>query len=155
MGQGARRNGRELALKVLYSLYDHDMEIDFILNDFWDNFRFRDDVLGEPIDDMSRSVPTHVKSFAETLIKGVVENLAEVDGIIEKYSTNWALDRMARVDLSLLRLATYELLYQPDVPANVVINEAIEIGKRYGTADTPPFINGILDKIHRQRASKK
>ena len=60
---------------------------------------------------------------------------------------NWALDRMSRVDLSLLRLATYELLYQPDVPASVVMNEAIEIGKRYGTKDTPSFINGILDKI--------
>lgn len=155
MGQGARRLGRELALKVLYSLYDHDMEIDFILKDFWDNFRFRDDVLGEPIDDMSRAVPAHVKAFAEILIKGVVENLEEIDGIIDQYSTNWALDRMARVDLSLLRLSTYELLYQPEIPANVVINEAIEIGKRYGTSDSPPFVNGILDKISRQRVDSK
>jgi len=152
MGQSARRLGRELALKVLYSLYDHDVEIDYILKDFWDNFRFRDDVLGEPIEDMSRSIPAHIKAFAETLIKGVVDHLAEIDGVVERYSTNWALDRMARVDLSLLRLATYELLYQPDVPASVVINEAIEIGKRYGTSDTPPFINGILDKISRQQA---
>ena len=155
MGQGARRLGRELALKVLYSLYDHDMEIEFILKDFWDNFRFRDDVLGEPLEDVSKSVPAHIKAFAEILIKGVVENLAEIDGVVEQYSTNWALDRMARVDLSLLRMATYELLYQPEIPANVVINEAIEIGKRYGTNDTPPFINGILDKISRQQAVKK
>ena len=154
MGQGARRQGRELALKVLYSLYDHDMEIEFILQDFWDNFRFRDDVLGEPIEDVDRSVPAHVKGFAETLIKGVVNNLAEIDGIIDQHSTNWALDRMARVDLSLLRLSVFELLYLPDVPANVAINEAIEIGKRYGTQDTPPFINGILDKIS-QQAEKK
>ncbi len=154
MGQGARRQGRELALKVLYSLYDHDMEIEFILQDFWDNFRFRDDVLGEPIEDVDRSIPAHVKAFAETLIKGVVNNLAEIDGIIDQHSTNWALDRMARVDLSLLRLSVFELLYLPDVPSNVAINEAIEIGKRYGTQDTPPFINGILDKIS-QQAEKK
>ena len=154
MGQGARRQGRELALKVLYSLYDHDMEIEFILQDFWDNFRFRDDVLGDPIEDVDRSVPAHVKAFAETLIKGVVNNLAEIDAIIDQHSTNWALDRMARVDLSLLRLSVFELLYLPDVPSNVAINEGIEIGKRYGTQDTPPFINGILDKIS-QQAQKK
>ncbi len=154
MGQGARRQGRELALKVLYSLYDHDREIDFILKDFWDNFRFQDDVLGEPFEDISTSIPAHVRAFAETLIKGVVNNLVEIDTIIDKYSTNWTLERMARVDLSLLRLSVFELLYMPDVPANVAINEAIEIGKRYGTKDTPPFINGILDKIS-QQAKKK
>ena len=154
MGQGARRQARELALKVLYSLYDHDMEIEFILKDFWDNFRFRDDVLGEPIEDINRAVPSHVKEFAEVLIKGVVDNLAEIDDIIDQHSTNWALDRMARVDLSLLRLSVFELLYLPDVPSNVAINEAIEIGKRYGTQDTPPFINGILDKISQQALKK-
>ncbi len=150
MGQGTRRQGRELALKVLYSLYDHDREIDFILKDFWDNFRFHDDVLGEPIEDSVRTVPAHVKAFAETLIRGVVNNLSSIDATIETHSTNWALDRMARVDLSLLRLAVFELLHQPDVPASVVMNEAIEIGKRYGTKDTPPFVNGILDKISQQ-----
>ena len=154
MSQGARRQGRELALKVLYSLYDHDMEIDFILKDFWDNFRFQDDVLGEALEDVTRSVPAHVKAFPETLIKGVVNNLEEIDSTIDQYSTNWALDRMARVDLSLLRLAVFEIQYLPDVPANVAINEAIEIGKRYGTKETPPFINGILDKIS-QQAEKK
>lgn len=154
MAQGARREGRELALKVLYSLYDHDTEIEFILQDFWDSFRFQDDSLGEPIEDINRSVPAHVKAFAETLIKGVVDHLEEIDAIIERHSTNWALDRMARVDLSLLRLSVFELLYDPDVPASVVMNEAIEIGKRYGTKDTPPFVNGILDKISRQVASK-
>jgi N utilization substance protein B len=71
--------------------------------------------------------------------------------VIKEYSTNWTLERMAKVDLSLLRLATFELLFHPDVPTSVVINEAIEIGKRYGTKDTPAFINGILDKISRTR----
>ena len=150
MSQGARREGREFALKVLYSLYDHDSEIEFILKDFWDSFRFQGDVLGEPIEDVSRSVPAHVKAFAEILIKGVVDHLEEIDATIERHSTNWALDRMARVDLSLLRMSVYELLYESDVPPSVVMNEAIEIGKRYGTKDTPPFVNGILDKISRQ-----
>ena len=147
MELGVRRQGREFALKVLYSLYDHDTEIDVILDDFWKNFRFRNDVLGEPDEDDGAKVHIHVRTFADALVRGVVDNLRELDAVIEKNSKNWALDRMSRVDLSLLRMSTYELMYQPDVPANVVMNEAIEIGKRYGTVDTPSFINGILDNI--------
>ena len=150
MELGVRRQGREFALKVLYSLYDHDTEIDGILDDFWKNFRFRNDVLGEPEENDEAKVHAHVKTFANVLVRGVVDKLPEIDEIIEKNSKNWALDRMSRVDLSLLRMATYELLYQPDVPASVVMNEAIEIGKRYGTVDTPSFINGILDNIASQ-----
>ena len=150
MELGVRRQGREFALKVLYSLYDHDTEIDGILDDFWKNFRFRNDVLGEPEENDEARVHGHVKTFADTLVRGVVDKLQEIDEVIEKNSKNWALDRMSRVDLSLLRMATYELLYQPDVPASVVMNEAIEIGKRYGTVDTPSFINGILDNIASQ-----
>ncbi len=146
MEPGVRRQGREFALKILYSLYDHDTEIDIILEDFWKNFRFRNDVLGEP-EDTEAKVHSHVKSFAEALVRGVVGKLHEIDKTVEDCSKNWALDRMSRVDLSLLRMATYELQYQPDVPANVIMNEAIEIGKRYGTKETPSFINGILDKI--------
>ena len=82
-------------------------------------------------------------------MRGVADYLERIDGMIEELSTNWALDRMARVDLSLLRLAAYELMARPDVPASVAINEAIEIGKIYGTKDTPAFVNGILDKISR------
>jgi N utilization substance protein B len=147
MEPGVRRQGREFALKILYSLYDHDTEIDIILEDFWKNFRFRNDILGEPDENEDARVHPHVKLFAEDLVRGVVDKLYEIDRTVEKCSKNWALDRMSRVDLSLLRMATYELQYQPDVPANVVMNEAIEIGKRYGTKDSPSFINGILDKI--------
>lgn len=147
MEQGVRRQGREFALKVLYSLYDHDAEIDEILDDFWQSFRFRNDVLGDPDETDGARVPAHVKAFAEQLVRGVVNNLRELDAIVDRHSKNWALDRMSRVDLSLLRMATFELVHQPDVPASVVMNEAIEIGKRYGTQDTPAFVNGILDKI--------
>ena len=79
----------------------------------------------------------------------VADHLEKIDRTIEDLSTNWALDRMARVDLSLLRLAAYELMYREDVPASVAINEAIEVGKIYGTKDTPSFVNGVLDKIFR------
>jgi N utilization substance protein B len=149
MTKGIRRQGREFALKIIYSLQDQEEPVEAILADFWQNFRFQNDILGEPIEVAEGPLPFEVRRFAEELILGVAENLEEIDQVIEEHSTNWALDRMARVDLSLLRMATYELLFQPETPTSVVINEAIEIGKRFGTKETPAFVNGILDKISR------
>jgi N utilization substance protein B len=140
-----------MALKVLYSLADHEGgSLDHVLMDFWKNFQFRNDVLGEAIEDSETSLKPEVRHFAERLVCGVAENLERIDQELSSYSTNWALDRMARVDLALLRLAAYELIYCHDVPHNVVINEAIEIGKRFGTEETPAFINGVLDHLSLQ-----
>jgi N utilization substance protein B len=149
MTKGIRRQGREFALKIIYSLQDQEEPVETILADFWRNFRFQNDILGDPIDVADGPLPFEVRRFAEELILGVAENLEKIDQVIEEHSTNWALDRMARVDLSLLRLATYELLFRLETPTSVVINEAIEIGKRFGSKDTPAFVNGILDKISR------
>ena len=149
MTKGIRRQGREFALKIIYSLQDQEEPVEMILADFWQNFRFQNDILGEPIEVAEGLLPVEVRRFAEELILGVAEHLEKIDQVIEEHSTNWALDRMARVDLSLLRMATYELLFSPETPTSVVINEAIEIGKRFGTKDTPAFVNGILDKISR------
>lgn len=149
MTKGIRRQGREFALKIIYSLQDQEEPVEAILADFWRNFRFQNDILGEPIEVSEGSLPFEVRRFAEELILGVAENLERIDQVIEEHSTNWALDRMARVDLSLLRMATYELLFRPEIPTSVIINEAIEIGKRFGTKETPAFVNGILDKISR------
>ncbi len=146
-----RRRGRELALKIIYSSQDANAPVEAVLEDFWTNFRFREDILGDAIDEVCEAVPVEVRRFTEDLAQGVAGNLGELDRVIKEYSTNWTLERMAKVDLSLLRLATFELLFRPDVPSSVVINEAIEIGKRYGTKETPAFINGILDKISRTR----
>jgi len=153
MSTGVRRQGRELALKMIYSLPDQPGSVDRLLADFWRHFRFRDDVLGEPLEEPLEPVQPATREFAETLVRGVHGSLDVIDGILREHSTNWSLERMSRVDLSLLRLGTFELLNSPDVPVSVVINEAIEIGKRYGTEDTPGFVNGILDKISRLRPS--
>ena len=151
MAKGIRRQGRELALKILYSLPDHEGgSLDAVFADFWRNFRFRDDPLGEAEEGVGELPPAPVRLFAEQLVSGVADQLERVDQMVAAHSDNWALDRMARVDLALLRLATYELLCATDVPPSVVINEAIEIGKRFGTRETPAFINGILDQIARQ-----
>ena len=149
MSAGNRRQGREIALKMIYSLFDQDLSLQIALEDFWRSFRFRDDILGEALENADQIVPPEVRSFAEELVQGVYDKLEEIDETLNSYSTNWSLERMARVDLALLRLSAYELLYRPDIPINVVINEAIEIGKRYGTKETPAFINGILDRIAR------
>jgi len=140
-----------MALKLLYSLEDHEGgSLDQVLSEFWHNFRFRDDVLGDAVDDEQKLPPTEVRQFAEMLVCGVTENLERIDKELNSYSTNWALDRMARVDLAILRLAAFELICCPDVPHNVVINEAIELGKRFGTLETSAFINGILDHLAQQ-----
>jgi N utilization substance protein B len=149
MSTGLRRRGREFALKIIYSGQNQTAPLRVVLDDFWKNFRFNEDILGDPQDDMAEPIPLEVRRFAEDLASKTLENLPRIDGVIGEFSTNWSLERMARVDLSLLRMATCELLFLPEVPGNVAINEAIEIGKRYGTKETPAFVNGILDKISR------
>ncbi|WP_316348548.1 transcription antitermination factor NusB [Desulfuromonas acetoxidans] len=152
MAKGTRRNGREYALKILYSLYDQDAPLDQVLSDFWGNFRFSNDVLGEPEEPQS-PLSDDVIFFSEQLVKGVYEHLEEIDAMLLDTSKNWALDRMPRLDLSLMRMACYELIYVDKTPTNVVINEAIEIAKRYGTKDTPAFLNGVLDRIAKRARS--
>lgn len=154
MSAGNRRQGREIALKMIYSLFDQDQSLQIALDDFWREFRFRDDILGDALEEADQSVSPEVRSFAEELVQGVYDQLETIDDTLNSFSTNWSLERMARVDLALLRMSAYELLYRPDIPVNVVINEAIEIGKRYGTKETPSFINGILDRISRNCRQK-
>jgi transcription antitermination protein NusB len=86
-------------------------------------------------------------SFAEELIFGVIENLEPVDEKIRALAQNWDFKRIAKVDLSILRLAVYEILFRKDIPPIVSINEAIELGKMFSSADAKRFINGILDKL--------
>jgi len=155
MALGKRRNGREYALKILYSLYDQERPLEDILSDFWENFRFSEDVLGEAEEIEDSTVSPEVKEFAEYIVRGVYEHLEEIDAVLRETSKNWSLDRMARLDLSLMRQACFELMYEPSVPDRVVINEAVEIAKRYGTKDTSAFLNGVLDKVAHQVATRR
>lgn len=150
MAKGIRRQGRELALKILYSLPDHEGgTLEEVFADFWRNFQGNIDLPGDPEGGQEEQFPPQSRRFAEELVAGVAEQLEQLDLLIEEHSSNWSLDRMSRVDLALLRMAVFELLCSRDVPANVVINEAIEIGKSFGTKETPAFINGILDQVAR------
>jgi len=95
------------------------------------------------------------RPFFLKLIKGVIQAKPEIDSIIETYSDNWKINRMACVDRNIMRIAVYELLYCQDIPSKVSINEAIDVGKKFGTEESGAFINGILDSIHIALKKKK
>ncbi len=149
-----RRVGREYALKMLFALQlsKDQEETNQLLVNFWENFRFADDDLGEPLAAADVPLATSSRLFAESLVNGVVEFRSVIDKKISEIAKNWSLERMTPVDLSILRIGAYELLYLPEIPDSVVIDEAIEIAKRYGTKDSPSFINGLLDKIAKNSA---
>jgi N utilization substance protein B len=132
---GRRRKAREVALQFLYQLDLHG-ETDPRPHeaDFWAR---------HPVDEETRA-------FASALVRGTTSRHAEVDKIIAQYTEHWDLERMAVVDRNILRLAVYELLEHPSVPPKVAINEAIEISKKFGTGESSRFINGILDRVHKE-----
>ncbi len=89
-----------------------------------------------------------VYDYALSLIQGITKHQSEIDTLIQKFSTNWKLDRMSHVDRNILRIAVYEMTHSVlDVPKNVSINEAIEIAKKFGAKDSGMFVNGLLDQI--------
>jgi len=128
---GKRRTARELALKFLYQTEFNSNSPDSELNSFCDR----------------ANVSEEVQNFTQALIKNILFHKKEVDDLLEKISANWAPDRMAVIDKNILRLGICELLFDPTTPPKVVINEAVEIAKKFGTEESPEFINGILDKV--------
>ncbi len=128
---GRRTRARERALQALYQIDVAAAGIDEALAAFWKSF--------EPTE-------KEVQQLAEQLVRGVATDRRLVDDLIEGVSTNWRLDRMAKVDRNVLRLAAWELV-KGDAPVKVIINEAIELGKKYGSESTGAFVNGVLDKV--------
>lgn len=96
-----------------------------------------------------------IKVFSEEIISGTIKNLVKIDSIIQKVAEKWKISRMATIDRNIMRFSVYELLFRQDIPDAVTINEALEIAKKYSTADSASFINGILDKIARDSSKKK
>ncbi len=132
---GRRRKSRELALQFLYELDLHgDDGTSPRLAEFWTR---------HPAD-------PDVRTFTEELVRGTRENQRKIDDLITQFTEHWSLDRMAVVDRNILRQAIYELLWEPDVPPKVVINEALEVAKKFSTQESSRFINGILDRIRKE-----
>ncbi|MDG2049740.1 MAG: transcription antitermination factor NusB [Myxococcota bacterium] len=142
----ARRRGRQVALQVLYAMDlgrgKNRPEVD------------GDPALGAPRDVFNRvafhfEIPNATRAFALTLVEGVRERLAEIDERVQSHSRNWRMDRMAVVDRNILRLATWELMCA-DTPVPVVLDEAIDLARRFADETSTGFVNGILDAVARQ-----
>lgn len=100
-------------------------------------------------------VRDEVKGFTTELVLGVLSKIETLDRLLEKHAHHWKLSRMARIDRTLLRLGAYEILFSTDIPAYVSINEAIELAKSFGTAESAPFVNAILDHVYRDEDALK
>lgn len=136
-----RRGARELAFQVLYGLSFTPART---LEELRRSFRVSPDNL---VRSEESGVPVETSGFAWELVEGVWSNSAALDKAITQFSHNWRVDRMGRVELTLLRLAVYELLFRNDVPSKVSINEALELSRQFGEGNAKNFINGILDAV--------
>ncbi len=134
-----RSQSREYALQMLYQADIRRADPAQVLGEFWQT-------------EGEEAADPEVQPFANQLFTGTLERLAEIDPLIAKHADNWDLKRMAVIDRNILRLGVFELLYLEDVPPKVCINEAIELAKRFGDAESGKFINGILDAIHKAHA---
>ncbi len=132
-----RTLARESALKILYAVDIAKEGADKCINNFW----------------LSQDkIEPDIRDYAENIVLGVCKNITHIDGLISEYATNWELGRMAVIDRNVLRLGTYELTYSDDIPPKVAINEAIDLAKKYGDKDSGKFVNGVLDKISKEKA---
>ena len=126
-----RTKARESALQILFQVDITDDPINVVLKRYWQDRKRNPEVI----------------EFANQIVMGTSEHLAEIDKIISKHSENWEIERMPVIDRNILRFATYEILYMIDVPPKVTIDEAIDLANRFGTVNSGKFINGVLDKI--------
>jgi len=128
---GARRKARELALQMLFQFDMAGNPPDTIVATF---------------EDLQKSKP-NTREFAVKIFRGTVDHLTEIDDMIQQQADNWRLSRMAVVDRNIIRMSIYEFMHETDTPKLVIIDEAIEIAKKFGTQKSSQFINGILDGI--------
>jgi N utilization substance protein B len=133
---GTRRRSRELALQLLYQNELTDASPESMQEGF----------------DEWQSAAEGVREFADRLLRGTLARLAEIDAELGRQTTHWRLERLAAVDRNILRLAMYELMFEEGTPHAVVIDEAIEIAKKYGAKDSGRFVNGVLDGFVRRRS---
>ncbi len=129
---GKRRLARELAVQVLFHMEFSPNDPSVVFDLICENFSYEES-----------SIP-----FSKRLVQGITEKKEELDSLIRKASKNWRLERMPRLDRCIIRLAVFEMAFLNEIPARVSIDEALEIGKRYGSTDSGRFINGVLDNIY-------
>jgi N utilization substance protein B len=128
-----RRKARECALQMLYQIDLAGEAPERVLSGYWAEHDLR----------------PPIREFAERLVSGTTADLERIDRLIAEAARNWRFERLALVDRNLLRLAVFELLHDPETPAKVVLNEAIEIAKKFGASESSPFVNGVLDGVRK------
>jgi transcription antitermination protein NusB len=136
---GTRRKSRELALQMLFQSDMGKQDADQVRRTFW----------GE-----QGAVSAEVRGFADDLFRVATDRIPEIDGLIERHAEHWRMDRMAAVDRNLLRAAVAELLVYPETPRAVVINEALEIARKFSSPESVHFVNGVLDSIGKELETK-
>ena len=136
---GRRRKSRESALQILFELEFDNTKLEKTLYEYWEN----------------RVESEAVKEYAIWLVKGIVSHQQEIDRIIQSNSEHWRISRMALVDRNLLRIAVFELLEEEDIAPAIIINEAIEIAKKYSSEEAATFVNGVLDAVRKKLETKK
>ena len=135
---GTRRQSRELALQLLYQCEHSSVDLEVMQQDF----------------ESWQKADEGVRAFADELLRGTLENREEIDAHLEKQTAHWKLSRLAVVDRNILRLAMFELLFYRDTPPAVVIDEAIEIAKKFGAEESASFVNGVLDGFLKKRSAR-
>jgi len=130
---GSRRKARECALQILFELEFSPDQLEEILKDYW----------------AAQPVKAEVKEYATWMVEGLRQHRAEIDRTIEQASEHWRLDRMAMVDRNILRMAVFELLFEKTLPPPIIIDEAIEVARKFSGDEAAVFVNGILDGIYK------
>lgn len=135
-----RREIRETAMKLLYEISINGYEYSQALENFKENS-----------DDENNKIQNNDIEYINNLLKGIHDNSEEIDKNIEKYLKNWKLERLSKIDLAILRICTYEILFVEDIPDTVSINEGIELAKKYSADKSAAFINGVLDSLKKDK----
>lgn len=136
---GRRRKARESALQILFQLEFNKPRVEKVIDRFW----------------KERKASDEIRDYSDSIVKGIVSHQEEIDNLIQSLSDHWRLSRMAHVDRNILRIAVFEFLYEKNLAAAVIINEAIEIAKKYSSDEAAAFVNGILDAVRKKLEAGK
>ncbi len=151
---GPRRKGRVLAIQALYAYeIKGSASLEELVQFPWEEEE--EEREGDAEIAQKGESDALARQFATLLLTGTIQNLPQIDRLIQEHLENWELKRVAKVDLSILRMSVYCLLYQKDIPATVVIDEAVDLSKEFGTEDSYRFVNGVLDGIRKSLETKE
>jgi len=136
---GHRRKAREETLRILFQLEFEDIESDTVVVQYWKN----------------RKIHKDIKEYSTFLVSGIISHMGEIDDTIQSVSEHWRISRMALVDRNILRMAVFEIVYEENIDSAVVINEAIEIARKYSGDEAATFVNGVLDAARKKMKKAK